>query len=275
MDRNFSLIIPIHNDVDLNQIEECIYSIVNQSYRPSEVIVVLDGYVNAKIVLLITNIFSSIDIELKIVENLIKKGPGFARNFGVKFSNFEIIAFMDSDDICMPNRFELQIPLLYNNQFDIVGGQIVEFENHQDHIISKRIVSLLSNDIKKNLKYRSSMNNVTVALKKEIFLKVGGYPNIFFGEDYILWLKLDKEGYQFHNLKEVLVKVRTGLSFFERRYTFKQLQNNFILFRYLIKFQRVGFFYPLARLSTFILLFTMPRTIRKFFVVKFTRYESK
>ena len=119
------------------------------------------------------------------------------------------------------------------------------------------------------------MNNVTVALKKEIFLKVGGYPNIFFGEDYILWLKLDKEGYQFHNLKEVLVKVRTGLSFFERRYTFKQLQNNFILFRYLIKFQRVGFFYPLARLSTFILLFTMPRTIRIFFVVKFTRYESK
>jgi glycosyltransferase involved in cell wall biosynthesis len=267
----FSVILPIHNGINSSQLSLCIDSLLLQTLIPTEIIIIFDGYVNDDIESVINNKLSNISFPYKILKNKINRGPGYSRNLAIKFSTYNIVAFMDADDYSVPNRFELQIPLVSNNLYDIVGGQIAEFYDNIDDIISIRRVPLNSFKIKKQLKRYSSMNNVTVAIKKDILLKHGGFPEIYYGEDYLLWIKLAEFNYKFYNFNEILVKVRTDKNFLTRRFSKQQLKNNFILFNNLVKFESIGFLFPTLRLISFLFLFYLPDNIRKFIFLKIIR----
>jgi hypothetical protein len=132
-------------------------------------------------------------------------------------------------------------------------------------------VPLNSNEIKKQLKRNSAMNNVTVAIKKDIIIKHDGFPEIYYGEDYLLWIKLAEFDYKFFNINEILVKVRTDRNFLKRRFSKKQLNNNIILFFNLIKFNSIGYIFPSLRLVAFLFLYFLPSKIRKYIFLKIIR----
>ena len=61
------------------------------------------------------------------------------------------------------------------------------------------------------------MNLVTVMLKKNDILQVGGYKDWYCEEDYYLWIRLALAGYKFYNIQENLVNVRVGEEMYQRR----------------------------------------------------------
>lgn len=79
---------------------------------------------------------------------------------------------MDTDDICLPDRFKTQIDYIKSNPNTVVvGGHIAEFDSLMINPIGLRKVPLLNKDIIKHAKFRSPFNHMTVAFKKVLFFQ--------------------------------------------------------------------------------------------------------
>lgn len=130
-------------------------------------------------------------------------GPGHARNVGIRKALGEYIAIVDSDDIYMPKRFELQVEFLDKNpDIDLVSGV---FQSS----LSKKLSAVLEDDseIKISMLFNSALTNAATAFRKKIFLEKNlFYPeNKNFAEDYELWIDALFAGLKMANLKDVLM----------------------------------------------------------------------
>ncbi len=116
-----SVIIPVYNGEQF--LTEALDSVVQQAYRPLEIIVVDDGSTD-ETAALVQRYASDCDISLHYVyqEN---QGPAAARNHGLQIARGEIIAFQDADDIWTDIKLEKQLDLLRRfPDYDIVMGHI-------------------------------------------------------------------------------------------------------------------------------------------------------
>src|SRR3989338_8677774 len=98
-----SVIIPTHNRPEL--LKRAVKSVLNQTYKDLEVIVVDDGL--EKRADETVNSFN--DSRLKYIQHPEEKGGSAARNTGIKNSSGEFIAFLDDDDEWLPEKLEIQI----------------------------------------------------------------------------------------------------------------------------------------------------------------------
>lgn len=192
--------------------------LVHQTLKPSEVVLVRDGVVPDNLEALIAE-YETMYHDIVHVIRLEKNGGlGKAMKLGVEVALNDIIARMDSDDICSPNRFELQLKYLeLHPNVDIIGGQMTEFIDTPDNIIGKRIVPCDNEDIYDFMKNRCALNHVTVMFRKEAVLKVGNYQDWFWNEDYYLWVRMMIAKCKFANVPNVLVNVRSGTDQYARR----------------------------------------------------------
>lgn len=116
-----SVIIPCFNVEDY--IEECLISVINQTYKNIEIIVVdnncTDGTIQKA-----TNFSYTKKIEISIIGEQ-NQGLSFARNAGLKFSKGEWIQFLDADDLLLPDKIEHQINLIDIN-VDLIAAATIE-----------------------------------------------------------------------------------------------------------------------------------------------------
>lgn len=273
MEYKFSVVIPVHFAINELQLKESFDSVsIYQQLLPSELIIVVDGTIQPSRQEFIDVYASHLSIPVKVLfTGPSPKGPGYTRNLGVQNASFDVIGFMDSDDVSLPERFFKQIPLLFESHYDLIGGQIEELDETLTKSISKRTVPLNDRDIYNEFKLRNPINNVTVVIKRNIFIELGGYPELFFGEDYVLWLKMAERDCRMLNLDSVLVKVRTGEGFLSRRFGNDYFKKNLYLSYHLMKFKPVGFRYSLLRMFKFMFLYILPKNLQYFLVKKFTR----
>lgn len=219
MNKDFTIITSIYKNDKPEYLRVALDSmLVNQSVKPSEIVLVQDGPVSSEL----TNILVEYKEEYANVMNIIqlKKngGLGNALQLGTKIAKYDLIARMDSDDICTPNRFERQLLYLEQNpECDIVGGQITEFIGDPNNIVGRRVVPTDNESIYEYMKNRCAMNHVTVMFRKEAVMRVGNYQDWFWNEDYYLWVRMMAGGCKFGNLNDVLVNVRSGADQYARR----------------------------------------------------------
>lgn len=225
MNKPFSVSISVYQNDDPDNFKAAFLSIINQTLLPSEIVLVIDGPIPNET----RKIISDFEYEYKILKVIdLKKnqGHGNARRIGLNNCTNEIVALMDSDDINVINRFELQISFLLNNpEVTVVGGQIEEFINDIDNIVSRRNVPLTDKKIKKYLKYRCPFNQMTVMFYKNEVIEAGGYMDWFCNEDYYLWIRMYLKNNIFGNLKNSLVKVRIDDKMFLRRAGWKYFKS--------------------------------------------------
>lgn len=146
------------------------------------------------------------------------EGHGNARRKGFSECRNEIVALMDSDDICVPTRFEKQLTFFETNpKLSIVGGQIAEFIGEVDNVVGIRQVPSQDAEIKEYMKKRCPMNQMTVMFRKKELERVGGYIDWYCEEDYYLWVRMALKRCLFANLPDILVKVRVGNEMSARR----------------------------------------------------------
>jgi hypothetical protein len=124
---------------------------------------------------------------------------------------------MDADDIAMPHRFAVQLPLISAGA-DIVGAGLLEFGADLDDIVGRRVPPTRPADIRQYARMHDPFNHPTVVYRREAVLKVGGYgANQPLMEDYWLFSRMLAAGAEPRNVAEPLVYYRVGAGAYERR----------------------------------------------------------
>jgi glycosyltransferase involved in cell wall biosynthesis len=161
-----------------------------------------------------------------------------ALNIGLEQCRHELVARMDSDDVAMPDRLERQVAFMTANRDIAVSSAWVaeKDEAMAGPAFVKRLPTQHA-EIAAFAKRRNPINHPVSIYRKQAVLAVGGYPTVF-PEDYALWALMLMRGYQFANLPQVLLDMRTGTGFIERRglgFLRREIS--------LVRFQRtIGFF---------------------------------
>ena len=214
---DFSVIMSVYKSDNPEQLDVALDSIINQTLPPNEIILVVDGPVSDESVKVLEN-KKKVCPEFKVFYQKENKGLGAVLRIAVANAQYDYLARMDSDDIALPNRFELQMnEFKKDDNLSLVGGMITEFAETPENIISKRILPCSDEDIKQFMKSRCGVNHMTVIMKKEDLLKAGNYQPDFRQEDYFLWARMILAGCTFKNIPEVVVNVRSGYDQFARR----------------------------------------------------------
>lgn len=227
----FSVLISLYNKELPSFLDACLNSIWEvQILKPNEIVLVKDGPLTFELDNIIDKWQERLGSVLKIV--LLDKsiGLGKALNEGLKHCSYEWIFRMDTDDICLPNRFKNQLEYI-NHHPDVVllGAQVLEFDETMQNTIGVKQVPISKLEIKKFSLKRNPFNHMTVAYRKSIVERVGGYQHHLYMEDYNLWLRIIAEGYEIANLPEILVNVRSGTQMYIRRKGLSYIKSEYIL----------------------------------------------
>ena len=202
---------------------EAIDSILNQTVRSNDIVIVRDGPVSPNLESTLKE-YEKLYKEIQIIRLDKNKGLGNALNIGIEAAKNELIARMDSDDINLLNRFEFQIAEFNKGRnLDILGCQIAEFKTTSDKVTSHRIVPSKHDDIVRYARRRSPFNHPTVMYRKKFICKCAGYNNeLMRSEDYDLWLRAISAGAITGNLDNILLTYRRNPDNIARKSSWKQ-----------------------------------------------------
>ena len=199
MPKKVSIIMSVYNSE--KTIEKTIFSVLNQSFKSYEFIIVNDGSKdNTK------KILEKYKNRNKIKIFNFKKNMGLAArlNFAMNKAQYSYIVRIDDEDIMSDNRIKFQINEFNNNKdLDVVGGSAIYFNKKY-----KKYVCPIESDtkIKEKIFYLNPIIHSSVMFKKRSIKKIGGYNKKFLRcQDYELWLR-GRKFLKFKNLKQVLVK---------------------------------------------------------------------
>lgn len=270
-DLKFSVSMCVYGKDDPNWFKTAVDSVLNQTVKPNEVVLVVDGP--------IPNLLDEIvreyetDSLFKVIRLAENQGHGNARRTGLLACTNDLVALMDSDDICFENRFEKQISVFKNDpELDIVGGNITEFIEKPENIIAKREVPSKDFDIKMEMKKRCPMNQMAVMLKKSSVQAVGGYLDWYCDEDYYLWLRMMLANMKFANVEDVLVNVRVGKDMYRRRGGWKYFRSEAKLQNYMLKNKVIDLpTYLVNVIKRLIVQVLLPNRLRGWVFQKFAR----
>lgn len=195
-----SVIMPVYNGERF--IRETIDSVLNQTYRNFEFIIVNDGSVDST-----QQIISSYDDSRIVSVNLTRnQGVSNARNAGIDLSKGEFIAFCDADDLYDPGRLQTQLDFLTSNpSVDLCGSYFIAFGDGQETLIKH---PLTDHDIKEYFFTANCIGQPSVMGKSGVFKEYQYKPDFQPTEDYELWARMATSGVVFANLPYPLVKYR-------------------------------------------------------------------
>ena len=235
----FSLLLCTYKNDNPEHLEECLSSIITGTVPPSEMIIVKDGPLTAELEEVIAK--ANFPFETNIIALPTNQTLGMARAAGASAAKFNWIALMDSDDINLPNRFELQLSEIANNpKIGILGGQIAEFNitPHQTHALRK--VPTSHTEIISYAKKRNPFNAMTVMFKKDLALKSGNFRYFPGFEDYDLWTRMIKNGAVCQNSPDTLVYARAGNGLYARRRGMSYIKHEWRMQRQLRRLKYIG-----------------------------------
>lgn len=263
------------NDIAAN-VKIAVESIINQTYRPSQVVIVVDGPVpedTFKVLDELKNTYEEVEV-YPLAQNV---GLGNALKEGMTYCENEIVARMDSDDIAVEDRFEKQIAMFdADEELSIVGSNIAEFIGDTNNVVSVRDVPEKHEDICKYLKKRCPFNHMTVMFKKSEVEKAGGYLHWFYNEDSYLWARMYLAGCKFANIAENLVYARINEATFQRRGGYKYYKSERDLFKFMYKNKIISWGeYQKAKTIRFVIQVLMPNSVRKFVFLKMMRKKPQ
>lgn len=199
-------------------LRECLDSVLANTVVPNEIVIVKDGPITDELEAILQEYIDNNESLFNIVPLETNQGLGLALAEGIQHCSNEIVARMDTDDIAVPNRFELQLKAFEeDSDLDLCGGQIAEFETTPDDIIGERRVPLTHDEIVEYQKKRCAFNHMTVMYKKSKVLEAGNYKHCPLMEDDLLWVEMILAGAKCRNLDKYLCKARTNRDMIARR----------------------------------------------------------
>ena len=261
----------VYKKVGYKDLVESIDSILNQTYRTNDFIIVKDGPLTDEQNELIKKCQEHYDF-FNVIELKENKGSGTAYNIAIDNCKNEYAAIMDSDDYADPTKFEKQISYLEKHpEIDIIGTNAVEFIGNKENIVSYRHMPETDSEIKKFAHGRCPLIQPTAIFKVEAVKKAGSYQHSPLTEDYDLYIRMIQNGCVFYTYQEILYYIRTSEDFFSRRGGIKYLKP---ILKFKRKHYKSGFytFKEYAKTSMASLIVSlMPNKLRRCIYKKFLR----
>ncbi|MEW9080056.1 glycosyltransferase family 2 protein [Terrisporobacter glycolicus] len=200
-----SIITPVYNSE--KYIEECIKSVINQSYKNIEMIIIDDGSTdNSKnIIEKYTESFPFI----KYIKCNKNNGVWAARNIGIEKAKGRFISFLDADDLYKKNKIENQINFMLNNNYSFTYTAY-DLINENSTSLNKVINAKEYEDYNRLLK-GNDIGCLTVMIDRLKIETPIRFENNHH-EDFVLWLKILKNNVVAYGLDEILSSYRKSNS---------------------------------------------------------------
>jgi len=206
-----SIIMPAYNAAP--HLAATIESVQTQTYSYWELIIVDDGSTDGTAG--IAQRYAASDGRIRYVHQANAR-QGRARNNGLAHAAGYYVAFLDADDLWLPQKLAVQVPFLSASGADLIFSDTYIFEHQQQwaahnermHVLDQKFIG------PEGLKLFLASNRIpilTVLCKRQILETVGGFTEnklIQNAEDYHLWLKLLLQGYQLVGMSQVLAAYR-------------------------------------------------------------------
>jgi hypothetical protein len=217
MTEQFSLLMPLWSGDDPTFFRLAWQStVVDQTRRPDEVLVVQDGPIGPALADTLAELIaaSPVPARLLVLEDNVGLGPALDR--GLASCRHDVVARMDADDVSLPQRFAVQLPLIEGGA-DIVGSALLEFVHDTAQIEEVRIPPTDPVWIRSAVHFRDPFNHPTVVYRRQAVQRAGGYQDLPLMEDYLLFAKMLASGAEPANVAEPLVYYRVGSGAYARR----------------------------------------------------------
>jgi glycosyltransferase involved in cell wall biosynthesis len=217
MSEPFSLLMPLWSGDDPDHFRLAWHStVVDQTRRPDDVVVVQDGPIGPVLADTLDELVaaSPVSVQLLVLEHNVGLGPALDR--GLAACRYDVVARMDADDVSLPQRFAVQLPLIEAGA-DIVGSALLEFVDDVEQIEEIRIPPTDPRWIRSAVHFRDPFNHPTVVYRRQAVQRAGGYTDLPLMEDYLLFAKMLATGAEPANVVEPLVYYRVGAGAYARR----------------------------------------------------------
>jgi len=267
----FSVLMSVYKNEQASYLTACFDSICQQTLLPNEIVLVEDGPLTPELYEAIAHEERRLPILKRIVlpEN---QGLGIALNKGLQACSHDIVARMDTDDICLPNRFKTQIDfMICHPEIDVLGAWIEEFDHTPNNIVGIRCTPEYHDEIIKFGKKRNPINHPVVMFRKKAVMEAGNYQPCYLFEDYYLWGRMLQQGYIFHNLQEILLQFRRSPEMIKRRGGINYALYEIIFLRKLQETRYISSYDLLRNISQRTLIRIIPNGIRNYIYKKLLR----
>lgn len=192
-----SIVIPVYNSA--RYLRECMDSIMGQTFKDFEVIMIDDGSTDDSVKI----IASYQDPRIKLIRN--NHDYIQSLNMGMTAAQGKYIARMDSDDVMLPERLQLQYEYMEKNpEVDVLGGGMKCFGKSNNEHIPKEIITIW------DMLDGCCVIHPTVMMRSQVIKDLGfKYEEEYiYAEDYRLWVKMMQAGLCFRNLQKILIYYR-------------------------------------------------------------------
>ena len=194
-----SVIMPSYNSK--KYIKKAIDSVLEQTYSNFELIIVDGNSTDGTLDIL--DEYKKQDRRIKVIQDE-GRGIGAALQLGCQIASGKFIARMDSDDIAINTRFEKQLKIFHSIPNLILVASPVIYINEDDSIVGYSFPYTNKRIIQEKVYL---IAHPTVMMKKDAYVKAGGYQPLLRAEDYFLWNRMRIMG-EFYIFKEPLIKYR-------------------------------------------------------------------
>jgi glycosyltransferase involved in cell wall biosynthesis len=155
----------------------------------------------------ILNRIAEQDSRVKVFQNEVNSGAAVSRNKSLHHANSTFIAFIDSDDLWLPDKLRKQIHFMEEGiDFSFTAYELVDAQGHQlnQQVDTGQHGAFSFADM---LRKKATLGCSTVIIRRSAFAELT-MPLIRTGQDYAFWLKLLKTGKSAHVLGEVCSQYR-------------------------------------------------------------------
>lgn len=232
MDKNLmplvSVLLPVYNAE--SYVAEAIESILNQTYKNFEFIIVNDGSTDRSEEVILS--FS--DERIRYYRNEVNLGLIGTLNKSISLSSGKYLARMDNDDICLPERLAKQVAFLESHpEVGVLGTAFYNIDKTGE-IFSETAFPSQHILLCWSLCFFSPLAHPTVLMRRELVQREGGYKvGIVHSEDYDFWCRLSSKT-KLSNLQDVLFKLRKHEMNSSSLFDTTQFNNSIIVSREMI-----------------------------------------
>ncbi len=237
-----SIIMPYYKKS--SYIDESINSILNQTFKEFEIVIVDDELSEDSSKVL--NRIKKLDERISILKNKKNLGAGQSRNNAIDLCDSEYIAFCDCDDLWKSNKLEVQLKIMQKLN--------LKFSHTSYEIIDKKNFKIGYRETQENLSFLQLQKSCDIGLSTVILKRnLLHDPKFRFGstktkEDFILWLLLAKNDIMIFGIKDCLVSWRKSKNSLSSS-TFQKLLDGYKVYKDYLHYSRLKSLYFLFILS--------------------------
>ncbi len=202
-----SVILPVF-DESLPVFQEAVDSILNQTVKDIECIIVIDDPHNTAIQKA-SELYARQDDRVVLISNINNMGQPYSMNEAIHAARGEYIARMDADDISLPDRFEIQQAYLEEHQLDLIGGGMKIIESDEQLVYTIQIIPKTMKYVCRCLRVADCVPHPTWFGRRSLFLAIDGYRELPVAEDYDFLVRAALAGrYRISNMNRVVLEYR-------------------------------------------------------------------